>query len=96
MIEVGGTEYPMYRTMMGLHLHEEGAPEDLNTEIKKVCYSAYCLVKGACARESIEFPFTFDEFFIKADPELMEKFVTISPVPAEETEEKKPKAGRSH
>lgn len=92
MVSVGGKQYPMYRTMRGMIDFEKSEHADKlgSGNIEAVCYSAYCLIRGACIREGIGFELGFEAFLDEVEPGLMDKLIALNP-----PEEKKPEAGDS-
>jgi hypothetical protein len=76
MIEVGGKEYPCYRTMRAM-VDQSREKLDLNT-FEGVLKSVYLTIKGACLREQVEFKFEFEQFVDNVTPEVMEIFASLN------------------
>jgi len=94
-INIGGKEYPFFRTMMSSVLLDESehAKAAINAEsVRSLCFAGFCIVKGACNRENRAFDMSFEEFLNQVDPDLIKKMGELNDV---QPDEKKPKAGSS-
>ncbi|MGQ1889130.1 hypothetical protein ACT29H_01680 [Thermophagus sp. OGC60D27] len=91
-IKIGDKTYPLYKTMRAQVDLERSAfkQKDIkNGAIEAVLYALYCLVKGACIREKIEFDMDFETFVDNVEPNALEKLAELNDDAGDNPDKKK-------